>query len=97
MLPLIINPVAEADIAEAKAWYEGRVPGLGDDFVRRVEDTFSRLQHHPSMYAKVFQEARLALVCRFPCSVVYRIDEFQITILAVYHTSRDPRGWQQRT
>jgi hypothetical protein len=39
---------------------------------------------------------RLALVRRFPYAVVYRIDDDQITVVAVYHMHRDPRGWQSR-
>jgi hypothetical protein len=34
-LPLVVNPRAEADLEEAKAWYEGERAGLGDDFMRR--------------------------------------------------------------
>jgi hypothetical protein len=32
-LTLIITPEAEQDLAEAKAWYERRREGLGEDFV----------------------------------------------------------------
>jgi mRNA-degrading endonuclease RelE of RelBE toxin-antitoxin system len=35
-------------------------------------------------------------VRRFPYVVVYRIDDEQITVVAVYHTSRNPRGWRRR-
>lgn len=58
--PLIVNPEAEADLAE------------------------------------VFQELRVALVRRFPYAIVYRVDEDQITVVAVYHSRRDPRSWQRR-
>ena len=39
-LPLIINPEAEADLIEAKAWYDARRPRLGDDFLLCVEEAF---------------------------------------------------------
>lgn len=35
-------------------------------------------------------------VKKFPYMVFYRVDDDQITVLAVYHTSRDPAGWQSR-
>jgi hypothetical protein len=36
------------------------------------------------------------LVRRFPYAVIYRIDDDQTTVVAVYHSRRDPRGWQSR-
>lgn len=96
-LPLIVNPEAEADLAEARDWYDGQRAGLGDRLLAHVEEVFTHLQQTPELYAKVFQDLRLARVRRFPYYVVYRIDEDQITVVAVYHTSRDPRGWRNRT
>jgi toxin ParE1/3/4 len=94
--PLIVNPEAEADMADAKLWYDNLRPGLGDEFLLGVENTFEGIQRMPELYGKVFQDLRLALLRRFPYAIVYRMDEDQITVVAVYHTSRDPRGWQSR-
>ncbi len=95
-LPLIINPEAELDLAEARRWYEAERVGLGDELIEAVGKVLNRIQRAPRLYAKVFQELRLALVRRFPYAVLYRIDEDQITVVAVYHTHRDPRAWQGR-
>jgi hypothetical protein len=53
--PLIVNPEAEADLAEAKAYYDGRRDGLGDEFLACVEDVFDRLRQTPTMHAKCFR------------------------------------------
>lgn len=95
-LPLIINPEAEADLVAAKAWYDARRPQLGNDFLLCVEEVFDGIQRMPQQHGVVFETLRLALVRRFPFAVVYRLDEDQITVLAVYHTRRNPRGWQGR-
>jgi hypothetical protein len=34
---LVIAPGAELDIAEAYVWYEGRRPGLGEEFLSSVD------------------------------------------------------------
>ena len=94
--PIIINPEAEADLAEARIWYEVRRPGLGDDFLLCVEEVFETIRRTPTLYPKVFQELRLALIRRFPFAAVYRSENDQITVVAVYHTRRDPREWQGR-
>ncbi|CAN5777748.1 type II toxin-antitoxin system RelE/ParE family toxin [soil metagenome] len=95
-LPLIVNPEAEADLEEARAWYEAQRPGLGDELLDSVREMLDRIQKSPRLYGKIFQKLRLALVRRFPYAVVYRIDDDQITVVAVYHTRRHPRGWQGR-
>jgi toxin ParE1/3/4 len=59
-LPLIVSPEAEADLAEARAWYDGQRAGLDNGPLARVEEVFARLQHTPELYAKVFQDLRLA-------------------------------------
>lgn len=95
-LPLIVNPEAEQDLADAKAWYDGQRDGLGDEFLECVGEAFDRIQAVPQAHAKVFQELRKKLVRRFPYAVIYRIDDDQTTVVAVYHCRRDPRGWQGR-
>jgi len=69
-LSVIVNPEAEADLAEAKEWDDGRREGLGDDFLLCVEVVFESIRRTPGIYAAVFQELRLALVRRFPFAVV---------------------------
>ena len=44
-VPLIITPAAEADLAEAKAWYERQQGGLGEDFLQCVEEALDRIRH----------------------------------------------------
>lgn len=94
--PLRVNPEAEADLVDAEAWYERQRVGLGDELLDCVEEVFDFLEHSPEIYAKVFEDLRLAKVQRIPYVVVYRVDEDQVTIVAIYHASRDPRGWQSR-
>lgn len=94
--PLVVNPEAEADLADAKAWYDRQRQGLGDDFLQRVEGVLSSIERNPELRGTLFGELRGALVERFPYAVIYRIDDDQVTVVAVYHTSRNPRGWQDR-
>jgi plasmid stabilization system protein ParE len=95
-LPIVINPVAEEDLAEAQRFYNGRRPGLGADFLLCVEEALDAIRRFPEAYAKEFQDLRRKLVRRFPYAVIYRIDDDQITVVAVYDCRRNPRGWQRR-
>ena len=96
ILPLILNPEAEADLADAIAWYDSQRTDLGDKLLECVEKVFDELHRMPQLFGKVFQDLRLTKVQKFPYIVVYRIDDDQITVVAVYHARRDPRGWQSR-
>ena len=46
---------------------------------------------------KVFEGVRRVPVRRFPYGVFYQVGADQIGVIAVYHSNRDPRGWQQRS
>jgi toxin ParE1/3/4 len=95
-LPLIITPEAEEDLAEAKAWYERKRKGLGDEFVLCVEAALNHIRRVPAAATEVYPGVRRVVVLRFPYGVFYRVDPDQIAVLAVYHSKRDPRGWQAR-
>ena len=63
---LVIRPQAEADVAEAHAWYEERRPGLGDDFLDQVDVALQRILVAPLRNAVMHREIRRALTRRFP-------------------------------
>ncbi len=71
--------------------------GLDDEFLACVESAFERIQHAPWGRAEVILGVRCRLTDRFPYGVYYALEADFIKILAVYHTSRDPRGWKARS
>ena len=95
-LPLIITPEAEADIADARTWYERRRAGLGEQFLLCVEAALDHIRRVPAAATEVHPGVRRVVVLRFPYGVFFRVDPDQIAIIAVYHSKRDPRGWQDR-
>ena len=95
-LPLIVTPDAEADLVEARVWYEAIREGLGDEFLLCIEAGLDHIRRLPQAAVEVYPGIRRVVVRRFPYGIFYRVDSNQIAILAVYHSSRDPRGWQKR-
>ena len=95
-LPLIITADAEEDLAEAKAWYERKRKGLAEEFLLCVEAALDQIRRVPAAATEVYPGVRRVVVRRFPYGVFYRADPDQIAVLAVYHSKRDPRGWQSR-
>lgn len=92
-LPLTVRPEAEAEMAEAYAWYEEHSPGLGDDFLLSVDATFHQISRSPLLYLHTYRSIRRALVRRFPYQVFFVGGEKQLVVLAVFHVRRKPRGW----
>jgi plasmid stabilization system protein ParE len=87
---------AEAEIAEAADWYETRGKGLGADFTRSLEATIAAIQRIPTQYQIVKGQARRAVLRRFPYSLVYKVSEHEIIVLACFHGRRDPRRLMER-
>lgn len=96
MLSLTIRPEAEADIESAVRWYDDQREGLGADFLLCVEAALSRIQRRPKTFSPGQRQARWMMMRRFPYLVVYRIESAGVVIHAVYHSRRDPSGWQER-
>lgn len=93
---LNIAPEAELDIAEAYVWYESRRIGLGEEFLGSVDASIERIRRQPLTYPAVYDTYRRALIRRFPYAVFFESTEANVTIYAVFHTSRDPQKWRQR-
>ncbi len=95
-LPVILLPEARAEFDEAYDWYEGRRAGLGEAFADQVQRVLDRIAAMPRLHAAVLGEVRKAVVARFPYCVFYREEASCVRVLAVFHSSRDPRTWQSR-
>jgi plasmid stabilization system protein ParE len=93
---LIVQPEAEADLAEAFRWYETRRTGLGHAFLDEVSHAFSRISDQPLRYAPVHREARRVLLRRFPYAVYYVARVDRVFVLATLHQRRNPRVVQTR-
>jgi plasmid stabilization system protein ParE len=97
MKTIRIRPQALREYVEASTWYETQSRGLGIQFEREVEKTLISIGQTPLRYAIVAGEVRCAPVTRFPYAVYFRILPRSIAIIAIYHQSRDPAGWQSRS
>jgi plasmid stabilization system protein ParE len=93
---MIIRPEAEADLVNARDWYEQQREGLGAAFLLCVEEVLERIGRTLEMYTAVYGDVRRALTRRFPYAVYYRIAGTEVVVLGILHTRRDPREWQSR-
>ena len=88
---LLVSSRANASITAAYERYELRVPGLGADFVRRVDATLLLIQHSPQIFRLRRGQMRMAMTPRFPYAIYFIWDETAhfISVRRVLHFSQD--------
>ena len=93
-----IEPDALQDIQEATDWYNEQLHGLGSRFQKQVIVQINSLKSNPSGYAIRYADVRCMIIKKFPFMVHFTTDENQklVEVFAVYHTSRNPKIWEER-
>ena len=94
--PIILRRIARAEFDEAADSYEGRQAGQGAAFTAAVRQVLGDIGSRPELHPEVYEDVREALVARYPFAIYYRPSPTEVTVLAVFHTSRDPTLWQTR-
>ena len=87
---LSFKPLAEAEIAEAFAWYSKPDIGMGTAFLDELERIERFIRFNPLLYPRVEADVRRASFRRFPYSLFYVIDDNQVEVLSCFHQQRDP-------
>lgn len=96
MFKHIFKPLVEIDIAEAAIWYNFQREGLGEEFLLALEAKFNEIQRNPYQFSIIYKNVRRAFPNRFPYGIFFITEENNIYILAVVHTSRNPKTWKKR-
>ena len=58
-LPVVLRPLANADVQQIHAELEAQAPGRGDKFLDRLQEAFDRIETMPEMYAEVWGRSGL--------------------------------------
>jgi plasmid stabilization system protein ParE len=93
---IVFRRAAKSEVEDAAAYYEGRRPGLGEEFVVEIDEAVSRAAEAPERYPLVFGDVRRTVARRFPYSVYFRIRADAMIVLAIFHGRRNPVIWQRR-
>ena len=93
---MTIKPEAMLDILDAARWYEDQRAGLGKRFRAALDRVFGQIEAMPEIHRVISKHVRRAVTPGFPFGVYYRIDDGEVIVLAVIHSSRDPDRWKSR-
>jgi len=87
---LLVQPEAEADLAEAYRWYEAQRAGLGLEFLAAVDRALERIADQPLRRRRLSRHPA-HLLAAIPYVVFHVMRSDRVHVLAVLHERRNPR------
>lgn len=93
-----LQTIAHTDLQKAKKWYREKSETLAEEFKEEVNKEIDYIGEFPEHYQIKYKALRQSLVTRFPYAIFYLVEEEkrQVVIVAVLHTSRNPKLAQRR-
>ncbi len=91
-----IHPSASRELDEAASFYEKRVRGLGERFLKNIEKAIEQILLFPESAPVVGKTVRQKTLDRFPYSIFYIFEKNLIFIVAVAHQKQEPMYWEDR-
>jgi toxin ParE1/3/4 len=91
-----ISQQAEDDLREIFLWYEDKKLGLGLVFRDFFETAISSIKLNPLQFQVRYHRIRIKFMEKFPYGIHNTVVNSEIIILAVFHTSLDPKRWQNK-
>jgi plasmid stabilization system protein ParE len=91
-----LEPEAKQDLKEAVLWYEKQQEGVGERLFQNVLEKIEQISEKPKSYSTFHDEYRKASVKKFPYFIFYAIQKTFISIVAIWHKSRNPESFKER-
>jgi plasmid stabilization system protein ParE len=95
-LPVQLDDEAILEFDGAVRWYEQRNADAALRFTHAVNAALKGIVEYPDRWPFEIDDIRTCPVPDWTFAIYYRIEQKQIRVLAVFHTSRDPQEWMGR-
>jgi toxin ParE1/3/4 len=96
VIPVRFLPAAEAELLHEVEYYSNARAGMGIRFQAAVEASVERAARHPLGGAPSPKGTRSVLVKGFPFSIVYRVSDVELLVVAVAPHRQRPGYWLPR-
>jgi toxin ParE1/3/4 len=93
---LTISEAAEDDLRDAFHWYEEQKSGLGERFENHVNDCMQDALENPLKFQIRYSETHICFMKIFPYGIHFVVKGKEVLVVAVFHTSRNPKRWEKR-
>ena len=86
---------ARRDIRMAHSWYSEQSVKLAGSFLKALNSIIKRIGKIPYQTQIRYGNIRIAFLKRYPFGIHFKVTENVIIILAVFHTSQNPKDWPE--
>ena len=91
-----VDPLAEAEMLEAKLYYNDLSENLGVKLLDEIEVVVHGILLWPNAHFEIFPGIRRALLRRYPYYIAYRVRPDSVQIVALVNRHRKPFYWVDR-
>lgn len=96
MYKVSFRPLANSDLVEIIEFYDTLSNNLSENFIAELDICVQVLSKNPQAFQKRIEDARIVYLKSFSYGVFYKIYNKEVRIIAILHTSRDPKIWKKR-
>ncbi|NPD43955.1 MULTISPECIES: type II toxin-antitoxin system RelE/ParE family toxin [unclassified Lentimicrobium] len=96
MYNLTFRPPAKNDLQEIIEYYDSINPKLADVFLQQLDKAVYHIQNYPLSCQKKFSSIRVVFLKRFSYGIYFIINQQEIAVIAILHSSRNPKIWRTR-
>lgn len=93
----IYNSRAQKELLDIVRYYNENLPGLGKEFMEELDIQIELCCTNPEIGVPLGEDYRRLVMKRFPFSIIYRIRDKNIRVIAVAHQHRKPGYWLGRS
>ncbi|MBO6496985.1 MAG: type II toxin-antitoxin system RelE/ParE family toxin [Roseivirga sp.] len=97
MYNLQIRTQVKGDIQEIVDFYDRVSSKISDRFLDELYASWEAISENPALFQQKYKQTRVKYLRNYPFGVHYMVRDRTVIILAVIHTSRSPRKWQERS
>ncbi len=93
---ITIADAAENDLKEVYSWYKEQNEDVANSFEIYLSMAVESIQRKPLKTWIRYKSIRIFFLQKFPYGIHFIIKDKTILIIAVFHTSVNPKRWKQR-
>ncbi|NMM49015.1 type II toxin-antitoxin system RelE/ParE family toxin [Marinigracilibium pacificum] len=92
-----LSEEAESDIYDSYLWYEKQQSGLGEKFLKVLDEAEQAIITNPNAYQILYKKKiRAFVVNRFPYLILYIVNGKNIDVISVFNTNQHDEKWKKR-
>ena len=87
---------ARGELRNAAHYYRERSRRVASSFMASVQDAIDQIAEFPESAPVIRGEVRGKVISRFPYTLMYRVEDGVVLVLAVAHQKQRPEYWIDR-